>query len=103
VVEPLGFDRVTTFCPVKHNVSTNARGSFSLPTPWFDPENTTRTKANFDVGDNNLEFDTAGAAGFVSTDPGSTLNFALRPGSPMYKLGWKTIPQDEIGPDTDTS
>eukprot|EP00040_Diaphanoeca_grandis_P021387 m.113965 g.113965 ORF g.113965 m.113965 type:complete len:785 (-) comp28313_c0_seq1:281-2635(-) len=36
---------------------------------------------------------------FVSNDPGGTLDFALAPTSPLYKLGWQTIPESDIGPE----
>jgi hypothetical protein len=36
--------------------------------------------------------------GFVSVDPTNDMNFALKPSSPMFELGWKAIPQQDIGP-----
>jgi len=63
---------------------------FSLATPW------TNDTAHFDVQAGNVML---ADPGFVSANPGADMNFALRPDSPLFKLGWQAIPQQDIGPD----
>lgn len=36
--------------------------------------------------------------GFASDDPAETLDFTLKPSSPLFALGWQAIPQADIGP-----
>jgi hypothetical protein len=35
---------------------------------------------------------------FASSDPGLALNFSLETSSPLWKLGWQRIPEEQIGP-----
>ena len=80
-----------------HNWTANANGEFSLPAPWFTP-GAANTTQYFDIqSDNILTPD----PGFVSADPAADLNFALKPSSPLFGLGWQHIPQEQIGPDDD--
>ena len=68
----------------------NAAGMFALAEPW------TNSSAHFDVRPTNAIM---ARPGFVSSDLEKDLNFELSPSSPAYKLGWKTIPERDIGPD----
>ena len=73
-----------------NNFEPNAsNGMFSLAWPW------TNDARFFDVKLGNVKL---ANPGFVSEDPGGKLDFALRPDSPLFKLGWQAIPEHDIGP-----
>ena len=87
--------------PVKYkggrfdNWTANADGMFSLPAPWYTPGNASNTTQYFEIRrDNTLTSN----PGWASEDPTANLNFALKPSSPLFALGWKAIPQGDIGP-----
>ena len=62
----------------------------SLAAPW------TNSSSHFDVrgGGNAVLPDPQ----FVSADLERDLDFALRPTSPAFDLGWQAIPEHDIGP-----
>ena len=62
---------------------------FSLAGPWANDS------AHFDIQPSNAWMPDPG---FVSAQPGIDLNFALKPSSRAFKLGWETIPEGDIGP-----
>jgi hypothetical protein len=91
---------VNTTGPVKYqggrfdNWTANADGMFSLPAPWYTP-NAANTTQYFDIKrDNTLTANPDWSSG----DPIASLNFSLKPSSPLFKKGWKAIPQGDIGP-----
>jgi hypothetical protein len=63
---------------------------FTIASAWAN------STAHFDILPNNRMLSNPG---FVSDKPGEDMNFALKPTSPMFKLGWQAIPQDDIGPE----
>jgi hypothetical protein len=67
----------------------NAAQMFSLAPPW------TNSTAHFNITPSNAIMQ---EVDFVSTDLEHDLNFALKPTSPAFKLGWKVIPEQDIGP-----
>ena len=66
---------------------------FSLAGPWANDS------AHFDIRPSNALMPDPG---FVSMQPGIDLNFTLKPSSPAFKLGWKAIPEGDIGPSVKT-
>eukprot|EP00039_Didymoeca_costata_P022325 m.4259 g.4259 ORF g.4259 m.4259 type:complete len:733 (-) comp2944_c0_seq1:63-2261(-) len=59
---------------------------------WGAPEST--CQGCFTTYNNSVD-----NIGFTSQDPYATLDFSLSPSSPLWKLGWKRIPQEQMGPD----
>ena len=74
-----------------HSFVVNADGMFSLAEPWYDAGH-----PEFFNLSNNLKTPNPG---FVSSDPAGTMNFSLLPSSLLFKMGWASIPQLNIGPD----
>ena len=64
--------------------------SLSQAFPW------THDAKMFDVQPGNVKI---ADPGFADPDPGKSLNFTLRPDSPLFQLGWQEIPERDIGPD----
>ena len=77
------------------NWTANADGMFSLPAPWYTAGAANTTQYFAIKGDNLL----SSQPGFASADPTETLDFALQQSSPLFKLGWQRIPQEDIGPE----
>ena len=75
--------------------TANAGGMFSLPAPWYTA-GSANTSEYFDIKRNNV---LSAHPGFASADPTGSLDFALQDGSPLFKLGWQRIPQEDIGPE----
>lgn len=67
---------------------------FSLAAPWANLSD------HFEIQPTNALMP---EPRFVSAQPGVDLNFALKPSSPAFKLGWETIPESNIGPSTPQS
>lgn len=82
----------------QHGWTVNVRHVFSLESKYYDPSGINR--ARFDVDSTNVMI---ADPHFASSDPGGLLNFTLRLDSPLYKLGWQTIPADDIGPTSGSS
>ena len=68
-----------------------AGGMFALAAAWAN------SSAHFDIkrGTNAI----LSNPDFVSNDLERDLNFAFKPSSPAFRLGWEAIPMDQIGPD----
>ena len=96
VTGPVPFPGSSVF----HNYTANAKGMFSLPFPYYTP-NATNTSTWFNLLPTNQLLPHPGFA--VDTSPSGTrttrTNFTLKSTSPLWKLGWKKIPQSQIGPD----
>ena len=81
------------FCP-ESRVCTNepnaAGGMFALAAAWLNSTShfSIKPDSNAIVPDPQ----------FVSSDIEADLNFAFRPSSSVFKLGWQAIPEDQIGP-----
>eukprot|EP01043_Picozoa_sp_COSAG02_P042225 COSAG02_NODE_3571_length_6533_cov_8.215981_4_plen_779_part_00 len=73
-------------CPNEPNVG----GMFALPTAWLNDTMHFIIKP----GSNAIIPDPH----FVSSNIETDLNFAFRPSSPAFNLGWEPIPEDQIGP-----
>ena len=67
----------------------NVARMFSLAAPWAN------STAHFDVLPSNAVLPDPQ---FVSNDLERDLDFALKPTSPAFALGWQAIPQRDIGP-----